>query len=188
MTKASYEQKASIFYRVWKANKNVSISDIQNRYKGTKYAMRKQDIADLLREWKSGRDYQTAKTLTRHSRSKDIKRFNYPDTDLVHKRFTRKYKTESPHGIDNLVDSTSYVIEDFEYLIRNVKHSKAQIQLQFECEIDKNKRIVSTTVVTTEFYSREAVYEQLEAAIDKVTQSVSESEFNWVMGAFHVWR
>ena len=186
--RASYAQKTSIFYRIWKANTDVSISSIQNRYKGTKYSMRRQDIADILRSFKNTDNYNEAKNSTRHSRFNNSKRLNYSDTDKVYRAFTSVYYTNPPHAIIDLTDQLSFVIEDFEYRIKNTKHTKAQIQLIFECEIDDAKRTVSTTTVSTDFYSRAAVFEQLEAAIFKITQSVGDTKFNWIQGAFHVWK
>jgi hypothetical protein len=49
----TYAQKADVYFKVLEKNPNLSAADLDRRYKGTEYAMRKQDRLDLVREIKS---------------------------------------------------------------------------------------------------------------------------------------
>ena len=76
MTK-SYNQKAAVFWSIFKSNPKVTGAEIQRRYKGTAFSMRKADILDLLKNFRETKEYKSAKQSTkkyRISKQKTVKK------------------------------------------------------------------------------------------------------------------
>ena len=187
--RASYSQKVSIYYRIWKSNHSVSISSIQNRYQGTKYSMRRQDIGDILRGFKNTDNYNEAKNSTRYSRLQNVEIISY-ESDVVRLVVTQQHIIPEPRKMDNLFSKFPLVLEDYEYLTKNVKNSKTQLQIIYEIETQEGETFtVSTSGIPSDLYDTDIAYEQLETSLtnNSYTGTADEAKYNWIRGYVYVW-
>lgn len=80
----SYAQKADAYFRVLEKNPSLSAADLDRRYKGTEFAMRKQDRLDLVREIKA--QLKDKEAFVNRNKNSDMK----PDTQKKLDKEARK--------------------------------------------------------------------------------------------------
>lgn len=138
--KKSYNQKAAVFWSVYKSNPKITAKALQDRYRGTKFSMRKQDIQQLLKGFKQSNNYKDAKATTKHSLKSTAKKVKIGQNFTILESPTYVLPEEEQENLEYLAVACEKAFKDGMSIFKDHKgrYQKYQIQLMVLTEIEKD--------------------------------------------------